>query len=175
MPAPTGTVPSHNYRSFEQEYYVQDQWRATPHLSLTAGLRYTYLGVPYEIHGQQVAPTSPLIDLLHSRVTAAATGGAYNQRIVVAPAGQANGKPNLWTPQKMNFAPRVAIAYTTPDNRTSIHGGFALAYDHFGLGVINYYDANGAFALSTQNPFAYTNVDSAPRFTGYRNVPIGSG
>ncbi len=173
VPAPTGTVPSHNYRSFEQEYYAQDQWRATPHLNITAGLRYTYLGVPYEIHGQQVAPTSPLIDLLHNRVAAATTGGAYNQRIVVAPAGQANGKPNLWTPQKMNFAPRIAIAYSTPDNRTSIRGGYSLAYDHFGLGVINYYDANGAFALSTQNPFAYTSVDSAPRFTGYRDVPIG--
>ncbi len=172
-PAPTGTVPSHNYRSFEQEYYVQDQWRATPHLSLTAGLRYTYLGVPYEIHGQQVAPTAPLADLLQSRVSAAASGGSYNTRIVVAPAGQANGKPNLWTPQKLNFAPRIALAYSTPDNRTSIRGGYSLAFDHFGLGVVNYYDANGAFALSTQNPFAYTDVDTAPRFTGYRDVPIG--
>jgi Carboxypeptidase regulatory-like domain len=173
VPAPTGTVPSHNYRSFEQEYYVQDQWRVTSRLNLTAGLRYTYLGVPYEIHGQQVAPTAPLTDLLKNRVSAAATGGSYNERIVVAPAGQANGKPNLWTPQKMNFAPRVAFAYSTPDNRTAIRGGYSLAFDHFGLGVVNYYDANGAFALSTQNPFAYSDVDTAPRFTGYRNVPIG--
>jgi hypothetical protein len=173
VPAPTGTVPTHNYRSFEQEYYVQDQWRATSRLSLTAGLRYTYLGVPYEIHGQQVAPTSSLTDFLQNRAAAAASGGSYNTRIVVAPAGQANGKPNLWTPQKMNFAPRVAFAYSTPDNRTSIRGGYALAFDHFGLGVVNYYDANGAFALSTQNPFAHPNVDTAPRFTGYRNVPTG--
>lgn len=174
VPAPTGTVPSHNYRSFEQEYYVQDQWRATSRLSLTAGLRYTYLGVPYEIHGQQVAPNISLSTFLQNRVAAASSGGAYNTRITVAPAGQANGKPNLWTPQKLNFAPRVAFAYSTPDNRTSIRGGFALAFDHFGEGVVNYYDANGAFALSTQNPFAYTSVDTAPRFTGYRNVPLGS-
>jgi Carboxypeptidase regulatory-like domain len=174
VPAPTGTVPSHNYRSFEQEYYVQDQWRVMPRLSLTAGLRYTYLGVPYEIHGQQVAPTTPLIDLLQNRVAAATTGGSYNTRIVIAPAGQANGKPNLWTPQKLNFAPRIALAYSTPDNRTAIRGGYSLAFDHFGLGVVNYYDANGAFALSTQNPFAYTDVDTAPRFTGFRDVPIGS-
>jgi hypothetical protein len=174
VPAPTGTVPSHNYRSFEQEYYVQDQWRATSRLSLTAGLRYTYLGVPYEIHGQQVAPNISLSTFLQNRATAAASGGTYNTRITVAPAGQANGQPNLWTPQKLNFAPRVAFAYSTPDNRTSIRGGFALAFDHFGEGVVNYYDANGAFALSTQNPFAYNVVDTAPRFTGYRNVPIGS-
>ena len=174
VPAPSGTVPSHNYRSFEQEYYVQDQWRATSHLSLTAGLRYTYLGVPYEIHGQQVAPTTNLSTFLQNRVAAASSGTAYNTRITVAPAGQANGQPNLWTPQKANFAPRVAFAYSTADNRTSIRGGFALAFDHFGEGVVNYYDANGAFALSTQNPFAYTSVDIAPRFTGYRNVPIGA-
>ena len=28
--------------------------------------------------------------------------------------------------------------------------------------------------FSTQNPFAYTDVDSAPRFTGFHDVPIGS-
>jgi Carboxypeptidase regulatory-like domain len=174
VPAPAGTVPSHSYRSFEQEYYVQDQWRATSRLSLTAGLRYTYLGVPYEIHGQQVAPTINLSTFLQNRVAAASSGGAYNTRITVAPAGQANGQPNLWTPQKLNFAPRVAFAYSTADNRTSLRGGFALAFDHFGEGVVDYYDANGAFALSTENPFPYTNVDTAPRFTGYRNVPIGA-
>ena len=172
--APTGTVPSHNYRSFEQEYYVQDQWRATSRLSLTAGLRYTYLGVPYEIHGQQVAPTIDLSTFLQNRVAAASSGGAYNTRITVARAGQANGQPNLWTPQKLNFAPRVAFAYSTPDNRTSIRGGFALAFDHFGEGVVNYYDANGAFTLSRLNLFSYANVDTAPRFTGYGNVPLGS-
>ena len=172
VPAASGTVPTHKYHSLEQEYYVQDQFKATSRLTLTAGLRYTYLGVPYEVNGQQVAPTLGLSTFLQNRVAASNAGSTYNTRLSVAPAGSANGQPNLWTPQKNNFAPRIAFAYATADNKTSIRGGFALAFDHFGEGVVNYYDANGAFALSTAYTSAYGNIDTAPRFTGFRNVPV---
>ena len=173
--APTGTVPTHVYRSFEQEYYFQDQWKATSRLTLTGGMRYTHLGVPYEIHGQQVAPNINLgTTFYQNRLAAAAAGSSYNTPISVLPGGQANGAPNLWTPAKLDFAPRFGFAYATPDNRTSIRGGFALTFDHFGEGVINYYDSNGAFALSRSNGFAYPTVGGTPRFTGYQNVPVGS-
>ena len=53
---------SHIYRSFEQEYYVSDQWKGElSRLTITGyGLRYLYLGVPYEEHGQQIAPNIDL-------------------------------------------------------------------------------------------------------------------
>ncbi len=174
VPAPAGTVPIHVYQSAEQEYYFQDQWKATERLTLTAGIRYTHLGVPYERTGQQVAPTINLgTTFFQNRIAAAAAGSTYNTDISILPGGQANGAPNLWKPQEANFAPRVAFAYATADNRTSIRGGFALAYDHFGDAVINAYDSGGAFALSRQNPFAYPSASTVSPFTGYQNVPIG--
>jgi hypothetical protein len=170
-----GVIPTHVYRNLEQEYYAQDQWRATPHLTLTVGLRYVYLGTPYEIHGQQIAPTLGLDAFLQNRLSSAAAGGNYTTRLAFAPSGSANGKPNFWSPQKGNFAPRFAFAYATSDSRTSIRGGFGIAYDHFGDAVIDYYDSgsNGLFGLYRSNAFAYSNVDTNPRFTGYRNVPLG--
>lgn len=175
VPAAPLTVPTHLYKALEQEYYLQDQWKATERLTLTAGLRYTYLGVPYEVNGQQVAPN---IDLggafLADRISSAAAGNAYQTRISVLPGGQANGAPNLYNAQKLNFAPRIAFAYATADNRTSIRGGFALAYDHFGEAVIDNYDSGGAFALSRNNGFSYATTAGTPRFTGYENVPLGS-
>jgi hypothetical protein len=181
--APTGTIPTHIFHNVEQEYYVQDQWRATSRLSITAGIRYVYLGVPYEIHGQEIAPTLGLSTFLQNRLAAAGSGAAYTTRLSFAPAGSANGQPNFWSPQKLNFAPRLAFAYATADNRTSIRGGFAIAYDHFGDSVIDYYNAgtSGLFGLnrSNVNNFSNTalgitsNVDTNPRFTGYRNIPIG--
>jgi hypothetical protein len=176
VPAPAGTVPTHVYHAFEQEYYVSDQWKATSRLTLTAGLRYTYLGVPYEINGQQVAPNVNLgTTFLNGRQSAAAAGTSYQTRISVVPGGQANGAPNLWTPQKLNFAPRLAFALASPNGKTSIRGGFALAFDHFGEAVIDSYDANGAFALNRNNGFGYATTAGTPRFTGYQNVGIAIG
>jgi hypothetical protein len=169
--APSGTVPHHIYKSFEQEYYVSDQWKATDRLTITAGLRYLYLGVPYEINGQQIAPTISLGGAFYqNRLSSAAAGTSYATPFAVAAAGQANGAPNLYTPQKYNFAPRLALAYA-PDNKTSIRAGFALAYDHFGTALINSYDAGGAFALSFANGASYPYPQVTPRFTSYLGVP----
>jgi hypothetical protein len=175
---PLGAVePTRHYKSNEQEYYVQDSWKVSQRLTLTGGVRYSYLGVPYETNGQEVAPTTSLLDLLKNRVAAAASGAAatgnpYNTRISVTPAGSANGQPNLWTPQKTNFAPRFAFAYATNNDKTSIRGGFGIVYDHFGQGVIDDYDANGAFTLNTLVNTYYGGVDFSPRFTGYNDVPL---
>jgi hypothetical protein len=141
-PLGTGVVPTHTFKNFEQEYYVQDQWKATSHLTLTAGLRYVYLGVPYEKNGQQIAPTIQADKFLADRESAAAAGTAYDTDVSFRASGSANGQPNFWTPQKENFAPRIAFAYSTPDNKTSIRGGFALAYDHFGAGLIDSYQSS---------------------------------
>ena len=176
VPAGAGVVPTHIYRNLEQEYYVQDQWRVNSHLTLIGGLRYVYLGTPYEKNGQQIAPTISLNTFLQNRITAMNAGSNYNQRIAFQAAGSANNAANFWNPQKGNFAPRVSFAYATSDNRTAIRGGFALAYDHVGEGIIDYYESTSSslLSLSKTNQFTYTNVDTNPRFTGYHNVPLGS-
>ncbi len=177
VPLGAGVIPTHTFRNIEQEYYIQDQWKATPQLTLTYGIRYVYLGVPYEKDGQQIAPTIPLNTFLANRAGAAATGQAYTAPISFRASGSANGQPNFWTPQKLNFAPRLAFAYATKDNRTSVRGGFAMAYDHFGAGVIDSYQSNtqSLFSLSQTNLSTFTDINSNPRFTGFRDVPAVSG
>jgi hypothetical protein len=170
--APVGTVPTHIYKNFEQEYYLSDQWKVSERLTLTGGVRYLYLGVPYEEHGQQIAPS---IDLggafFQNRLAGSESGNSYSTPFAVAPAGQANGKPNLYTPQKFNFAPRIALAWATADGKTSIRGGYALAFDHFGTALIDSYDSGGAFALNFANGASYPYPQVTPRFTGYQATP----
>ena len=169
----TSGVPTHTFKNVEQEYYVQDQWKATSRLTLTAGLRYVYLGVPYEKDGQQIAPTIPLDTFLANRISGAAAGTPYDADVTFRAAGSPNGQPNFWSPQKLNFAPRFAFAYSTADNKTSIHGGFAISYDHFGTAVIDSYQSNpqSLLSLSKINLATYTDINSNPRFTGYHDVP----
>jgi hypothetical protein len=177
VPQGAGIVPTHTFRNLEQEYYVQDQWKATSRLTLTFGLRYVYLGVPYEKNGQQIAPTIPLDTFLADRASAAAAGNAYTDRVAFRAAGSKNGQPDFWTAQKGNFAPRIAFAYTTSDNKTSVRGGFSIAYDHFGSALIDSYQSNpqSLLSLSQVNLATYTNINSNPRFTGYHDVPAVAG
>ncbi|WP_263380273.1 TonB-dependent receptor [Granulicella paludicola] len=177
VPQGVGVIPTHTYKNVEQEYYVQDQWKVTPHLTLTGGLRYVHLGVPYEKDGQQIAPTISLNTFLADRISAAAKGSAYDTDISFRASGSPNGQPNFWTPQKYNFAPRLAFAYAFPDAKTSIRGGFAISYDHFGAGVIDAYQSNqqSLLSLGQTNLATYTDINSNPRFTGYHNVPSVQG
>ena len=173
VPQAAGVVPTHTFHNVEQEYYVQDQWKATPQLTLTFGLRYVYLSVPYEKDGQQIAPTISLNAFLANRANAAAAGTGYDTDISFRASGSPNGQPNFWTPQKLNFAPRFAFAYATRDGKSSFRGGFALAYDHFGAAIIDSYQSNQSslLSLSKTNEAEYTDINISPRFTDYRAVP----
>jgi hypothetical protein len=177
VPQAAGVIPTHIFRNLEQEYYFQDQWKVTSQFTVTAGLRYVYLGVPDEKNGQEIAPTISLNTFFANRVNAAASGNGYDTDISFRAAGSHNGEPNFWTAQKGNFAPRIAFAYSTKDNKTSLRGGFALAYDHFGAAVIDSYQSNpqSLLSLSQTNLATFTDINSNPRFTGYHDVPAVPG
>ena len=177
VPQGAGVVPTHTFNNLEQEYYLQDQWKVNNELTFTAGVRYVYLGVPDEKNGQEIAPTISLNTFFSDRANAAAAGTAYTNDISFRAAGAKNGQPNFWTPQKGNFAPRVAFAYSTKDNKTSVRGGFALAFDHFGSAVIDSYQSNpqSLLSLAQTNLQTYTDINSNPRFAGYHSVPAVAG
>lgn len=182
---PAGVWPIRHYISHEWEYYLQDTWKATPHLTLTYGIRQSLLSVPYERKGQEVQPSVNLNDWFNTRAASAATGAAVQPDISFVPAGKANGKPDLWTMDKLDIAPRFAFAYS-PDisasgalgklfggeGKTTIRGGYGIYYDHFGQALIDAYDEQGAFGLSTNASSGINaTVDTAPRFSAFNAPP----
>jgi len=173
-PIASGTIlPTRHFKNTEQEYYVQDQWKVTPTVTITAGLRYIYLQAPYETNGQELAPTISMSDFLVDRMTAASSGGAYNTRITYTPAGKANNAPDYWVPQKKNFAPRFSVAWS-PNNKYSVRAGYALTFDHFGDSIVDAFDSSGGFKLNSSFTNSYKTIDNSPRFTSYTGVPTTS-
>ena len=49
----------------------------------------------------------------------------------------------------------------------SVRGGYSIMYDHFGIPIVNSFDQNGSFGLSTilGNPAGVVSPGNAPRFT----------
>ena len=91
---------------------MQDSWRVRPNLTVTVGLRYTILQTPYEVNGQQVAPTIDLHQWFTNRAIAAAQGLGNQPEFAFAPSGQSRGGNAYWNVNKLNFAPRLAVAYS---------------------------------------------------------------
>src|SRR6266496_2980379 len=180
-----GEMITRNYKSTEGEMYVQDSWRITPNLVLTGGLRYSLLQPPYEIHGNQVAPDVSLNDWFNKRAQAMVQGNTYHPVVSMALSGQGNGKQPYWNWDYKDVAPRVSIAYSPHAEsgflhslfggagKSSIRAGYGIYYDHFGEGIVNTFDRQGSFGLTTAlvNPAGSQDVDCTPRLVDLTTLP----
>jgi hypothetical protein len=167
-----GAIIPRHFHANEFEYYVQDAWRIKPSLTVTFGIRHSILQTPYETNGQQIAPTVDTRSWFQQRGEAAAQGQAYEALLSFVPSGKANGRPGYWAKQKANIAPRFAVVYA-PNPKTSIRAGAGMYFDHFGQGIVNSFDQEGSFGLSSSvnSPASGYSTQDSPRFTGPHNVP----
>jgi len=176
-------VPRH-FHGIETELYLQDKWRVTPNLVLTYGLRYSLLQPPYETHGNQAAPTVDLHNWFLQRGRDMLNGVATQPDLTFDLSGQGNGRKPYWDWDYKNIAPRFALAYSPhagsgfwhkvlgDAGKSSIRAGYGIYFDHFGEGIVNTFDRQGSFGLTTtvENPAGVQQVDSAPRFTGLTGI-----
>ena len=167
-----GAPIARHFKANEYEGFIQDAWRVLPNLTITAGVRYTVLQTPWETKGQEVKPTIDTHTWYLKRESEALKGNVYEPDLSFAPAGPYYNKPGFYAKQKNNFAPRLSVAWA-PDQKTSIRAGAGIYYDHFGEGLVNIFDREGEFGLSTSvtNPAGIQSLSTAPRFTGRNAVP----
>jgi hypothetical protein len=172
-------VPRH-FHNFEGEMYLQDKWSVTPNLTITYGLRYSLLQPPYEADGNQVSPTVDMHQWFENRINSMYQGVVNQPLLGFGLSGQANGQKPYWAWNYNDVAPRFAIAYAPhadsgfwhsllgDKGKSSIRIGYGMYYDHFGEGVVNTFDRQGSWGLTTtiSNPAGVLGVDTTPRFTG---------
>jgi hypothetical protein len=177
---PNGQLVPRHFQNFEGEMYLQDKWNVTPNLVVTYGLRYSLLQPPFENTGNQVAPTADMNQWFTNRWMAASAGAVNQPDLTFNLSGPVNGGKPYWAWDYRNFAPRFSIAYSPhaangfwhnlfgDTGKSSIRLGYGLYYDHFGEGVVNTFDRNGSWGLTStfSNPAGVSTVDSSPRYTG---------
>jgi hypothetical protein len=188
-----GSPTQRNFATEEYEFYGQDSWKMTRHLTLTAGLRYSLSRPVYETKGFEMKSNIPLGDLFEMRRVGALAGRPVNTAITFDKSGPANGRAPLYNWDKNNFQPRVAIAWQPSfkggllgkvfgNEKSSIRGGFAVSNDQYGEQLAVSFDLNNAVGFSSNfttsaNTFCTNNVAcAAPRFTAYgqavRTLPL---
>ncbi|MBS1839946.1 MAG: carboxypeptidase regulatory-like domain-containing protein [Acidobacteria bacterium] len=197
-PLALGTPVQREYHWNEFDWYGQDSWRLRKNLTVTLGLKYSYLQVPSEINGLQVSPCllsgstcAPyaLTDYFNASAQQGLNGGSASNvpGLSFDLSGRANGKPDFWTPGKKDFSPRVAIAWSPgfdhgllsalfgSGGKSSIRAGYGLVFDHFGAAIVNTFDTSGSFGLSSNisNPAGTPTTTTSPRFEGISTIPAG--
>jgi hypothetical protein len=110
----TGNLPNTDTRrEMRQSYFAffgQDEWKPADDFTMNYGLRYEFFTVPYDVNGQ-VAGLLSFADLQSG------------------PNGVTPGSDFFKNPSKLDFAPRVGIAWNPfGDQKTSIKAGTGLFY-----------------------------------------------
>jgi hypothetical protein len=148
--------PTHtftNIRDLMQGYFVQDNWRATNNLTITAGLRWDHMP-PWVQNDDQYAAIGTLPNGIAGTL--------------LTPATSPNGR-GLIPSHFYDFAPRVGFAYQPfSSGKTVLRGGYGM---YFTTDIANQpftwaegAQAQAGAALSTTNQ-ARIGVSSAPSLT----------
>jgi hypothetical protein len=125
--------------------YVQDTWRATPRLTVTAGLRWDGESSPHLLNGTVASMMDPntgnwIISGGKLPPTCNPTAGVYapcipaNNAVDLAHV-QVAANPNLGPdPTYANFGPRIGVAYRV-GNSMVVRGGYGFIYDNVTGGI----------------------------------------
>ena len=189
-PFPQGSGATQDFRFYETEIYASDDWKLTPNLTISYGVRWQYYTVPYERHGLQA-----LAQFGNESISDSTFNSYFGQRLAQSAAGQSgvstlplisyvlggkeNNQGSYYAPEYHDFAPRVAFSYTPSwDSHTVFHGGAGIVYDHTVVSSIQYQQTqfNYLFKNSVNQPLgiqnnAYTSFQQFTRFNGLNSAP----
>jgi outer membrane receptor protein involved in Fe transport len=111
-------APSNEHQR-QYAVFAQDEWKATPRLTLTYGLRYEYTSPETDTHGYSFS-------IVPGRQSIKFPGAPLGFLVPGDP-----GAPRGWYfPDHTNLSPRIGIAWDPfGDGKTSIRGGGGLFFD----------------------------------------------
>ncbi len=152
-------IPPVADKSKETGFYIQDDWKVSPKLTLNLGLRYEW-STPYSERYNR----SSFSDFTDPSGITVPGLGELNGITMFPTAGNRNIPVD-----RHNFGPRVGVAYSW-DSKTVIRAGAGIYY---GMNIATNYQYPGPAFASTPNVY-YTNNDYQTQFATLDNpFPLG--
>jgi hypothetical protein len=118
---------------YNQNYYVEDTWKAAENLTVELGFRYEYEGAPFN------SATFPAFDITNTACTNPGVTSGIPQFCNIKEKSDASG-----------YGPRFGFAYTPGflDKKTVLRGGFGMFYDGLFTNIIDNTQATSPNAAS---------------------------
>ena len=145
-------------RQWRDAFYVQDDWKARPNLTVNLGLRYAYDQPMYEAHDKMAS-----VDLPLARFANIGPSGLPNPTAYAELAGKDGNSRALVNPYYLQFMPRLGFAWQI-NRRAVLRGGYGITDDDEGTGTGLRMTQNPPFLTSV------TNLQHGPQAT--YSIPI---
>jgi len=187
----TFAQPNQNQKYYNRykvlEPYFQDDWRATPRLTLNLGVRVSLYGTYYERYRRAynfdpnayVAADAPTVDP-NSGFLVFGPGQSVNNMTGMVHCGFNGVNSSCQNGHVFNPAPRIGFAFDPKgDGKTAIRGGYGIFFEH-----ANGNDANteslegnppGIIAPVQFNVSGYTNIGGVDANNQPLLYPLGGG
>jgi hypothetical protein len=179
-PLPQGSGQTHTYRYYETELYFGDTWKVMPKLTLSYGVRWQYYTVPYDKNGIESVQNFNFKTYFGDREAQSAASQPGNLAvplIAYSLGGKANHAPGYYSPQHLNFGPRLAAAYQFAP-KTVFNVGGAVLYDQTVINAVQYQQSQFSylFQAAETEPFGTSgdpvgSLTTDTRFTGLSAPP----
>ena len=172
-----GSNLQHTWRHRDFGTYIQDDIKLRKNLTINAGMRWDYFGIPYEADGRMetsVGGAPAAFGVSGNTFGALFNPGVENLNNLtqLQLIGRNSPNPNIqpWQPSYHNFAPALGLSWGIPwlgANKTVLRLGYGIAYeksetvildDLYGFGIA------GLGQLQTVTPNTYTNLSSSNLF-----------
>jgi Carboxypeptidase regulatory-like domain len=187
------------FRNYELGFFIQDDFKISPKLTLNMGLRWDYFSPHTEKYGKATAFVTPSTGLASINCQAfAGTSCVAPEGDTQTPNGGFTSASGLFGSHYNNWGPRIGFAYDPWGNgKDSIRGGFAIQYESSFWNALSnsrwnlpFYSFNiacpycGYYAYPTYGPTdssgaptggAWVPNGVAPTFSGDTSGTIGSG
>jgi len=144
-------ITAKNFRMQDLSFYLADDWRVTPELTLNMGLRWDWYGWPWEENGlignfdfDLMGDTEDPFDGFIVPSNVEMTGFPAIDS-AIATSSVVDSKHTLNGQDLDNFAPRFGFAYRPLGDRFVVRGGYGIFYDRPSAAFINTVFSNYPF------------------------------